>query len=351
MCCPITVGGWFSAGYHSDNTRQSFAFNDLLAYNDVPDQLNLHQAWVYFEKETNSRYCNSADYGFRMDIMYGTDAQSLQANGSVRAAENRDRGNWDASLDHGEYGWALPQAYGQIAYNDWKIKAGYFLSLIGYESSLAPSNFFYSHSLTMFNSEPFTHTGVLAENHSVDGLTLYMGWVMGWDAAWEQELGGSAFLGGFSAELTNDAIFTYMCNIGDFGYRGDNGYNHSAVLELALTDALEYAVQSDYLSVDNAFAVPGDSIEEFGVNQYLYYSLSERVAVGGRAEWWNSNSLTGTSQSYYEITGGLNIQPNANLVIRPEIRYDWTPGDDNFADATGFDYNNTVFGIDAVLTY
>lgn len=351
MCCPITVGGWFSAGYHSDNTRQSFAFNDLAAYNDVPDQLNLHQGYLYFEKEAVADCCNGVGYGFRADIMYGTDAQSIQANGSVRAINNRNQGYWDASLDHGAYGWAIPQAYGAIAYNDWEVKVGYFLSLLGYESSLAPENFFYSHSLTMFNSEPFTHTGVLAENNSIDGLTLYAGWVMGWDAAWQQELGGSAFLGGFSAELTEDAVFTYILNAGDFGIRGNNGYNHSVVIELTLSEQLEYALQSDYLATDDAFGVAGDSVEQFGIVQYLYYWLGERVALGGRVEWWNSNAQTDTSQSYYEITGGLNYMPHPNLTIRPEIRYDWTPGDANFADATGFDYNNTVFGIDAVLTY
>ncbi len=350
MCSPITVGGWFSTGYHSDNTRQSLAFNDLLSYNDVPGQLNLHQGWMFLEKQADASR-TGVDFGFRADMIYGTDAQSLQSNGSARAAENRNQGNWDGSLDHGEYGWAFPQLYGEIAVNDWKVKAGYFLSLIGYESSLAPDNFFYSHSLTMFNSEPFTHTGVLAENTSIDGLTLYGGWVMGWDAAWEQQLGGSAFLGGFSADLNSSSSFTYMFNVGDFGYRGNNGYNHSIVLESELTDNLEYAFQSDYFIADDAFAVAGDTIEEFGVNQYLYYFLSDGVAVGGRLEWWNSNGPTGTSQSYYEITGGVNIRPNANLTIRPEVRYDWTPAEDSFANATGVQYNNTVFGIDAVLTY
>jgi hypothetical protein len=55
--------------------------------------------------------------------------------------------------------------------------------------------------------------------------------------------------------------------------------------------------------------------------------------------------MTGDSTSYYELTGGVNYHANANLVIRPEIRYDWSP-----TDFPG-DYNRAIFGIDAVLTF
>ena len=45
-------------------------------------------------------------------------------------------------------------------------------------------------------------------------------------------------------------------------------------------------------------------------------------------EWWKSNTVTGESTSFYELTGGINYKPHANVVIRPEIRYNWTPGDE-----------------------
>jgi len=42
---------------------------------------------------------------------------------------------------------------------------------------------------------------------------------------------------------------------------------------------------------------------------------------------------------------GRNYQANAILVVRPEIRYDWST-----TDFPG-DYNRAIFGIDAVLTF
>ena len=65
------------------------------------------------------------------------------------------------TFDNGIYGWAMPQAYGEVGYGDWSVKVGHFFTPVGYEVVPATGNFFYSHSLTLFNSEPFTHTGVL----------------------------------------------------------------------------------------------------------------------------------------------------------------------------------------------
>ena len=42
---------------------------------------------------------------------------------------------------------------------------------------------------------------------------------------------------------------------------------------------------------------------------------------------------------------GRNYQANAILVVRPEIRYDWST-----TDFPG-DYNRAIFGIDAVPTF
>ena len=77
----------------------------------------------------------------------------------------------------------------------------------------------------------------------------------------------------------------------------------------------------------------------------LFYGLSDCWKVGGRVEWLKTNTMTEDSTSYYELTGGVYYHANANLVIRPEIRYNWSP-----TDFPG-DYNRAIFGIDAVLTF
>lgn len=347
-CCWLNVGGWTQLGYHSDETRFSQDFGDGLAFNDVPNGLRWQQQWFYFEKLAEADECRG-DWGFRFDIMYGTDAQKTQAFGN-------DNARWDhaESFDHGIYGWAMPQAYLQLAHGDWEVKIGHFFTLVGYEVIPAPQNFFYSHAYTMFNTEPFTHTGVISSYNGIEDITLYAGWTLGWDTGFDQAYGGSNWLGGIGAQLTDDIKVTWIQTIGDFGRRsaGTDGYNQSVVANVALSDNMEYVFQTDYYQSNGSFDDPDAALDEKGVNQYLFYTLNDCWKLGLRAEWWKSNAFTPGNQSYYEITYGVNYKAHANMIIRPEIRHNWTPGEEAFADNNdGTDFNQTVFGIDCILTY
>ena len=46
------------------------------------------------------------------------------------------------NFDHGIYGFALPQVYGEVAMGDLSVKMGHFFTIIGYEVVTAPDNFF-----------------------------------------------------------------------------------------------------------------------------------------------------------------------------------------------------------------
>ncbi len=319
----IDIGGWTQWGYTNKSTG---------LFNTNPNRLNNNQSWIYIEKATDGS--EGIDFGGRVDVMYGTDSQDTQAFGN-------NPGNWDFmnGFDSGAgYGWAFPQAYLEAAYGDLSVKAGHFYTLLGYEVVTAPDNFFYSHAFTMYNSEAFTHTGVLGTYSATDNVTVYAGWTAGWDTGFDQFQNGSNFLGGFSVGLGEDVTFTYITTAGDFGAIGI-GYSHSMVLDIAITDELNYVVQSDVLNNELA----GIDNETVGLNQYLFYTLTEKLAVGGRAEWWKTDS-----DSVYALTAGVNIKPHANLIIRPELRYQVDPGQQNAGIASNKD---GIFGIDAILTY
>lgn len=330
--CPpcVDVGGWASAGFHTRG-------NDL--FNSRPDELAFHQVWLYAEKVADA--CESP-FGFRVDAMYGIDAGDTQAFGNPNGSWDFDNG-----FDHDDYGWAIPQLYGEYAFGDWSIKAGHFYTLIGYEVVTAPDNFFYSHAMTMYNSEPFTHTGVLATGSLSDSLTVYGGWTLGWDTGFDQLNDGSSWLGGASYAMNDSASLTYISTAGNFGWRGDDAYSHSVVLDLTMTDKLNWVIQSDLVRV----ASTGE--DNVGLNHYFLYSVSDCIGLGARLEWWKGDVLTGYaphgavlptdgSLSYYAATFGANVRPHANLVIRPEVRVDWSPA---------ADYDETYFGIDAVVTF
>jgi hypothetical protein len=329
-CRKLKIGGWSQTGYHDINTG---------LFNSHPGKFHQHQAWLYAERAAEGDECN-LDWGFRFDLVYGVDAQDTQAFGNPP-------GTWDYlnGWDHGIYGWALPQAYVEIAGDKWSVIAGKFFTLVGYEVVTAPDNFFYSHALTMYNSEPFTHTGVLSTYSATDDIELYFGWTAGWDTGFERFDDGSNFLGGFSAPLADDLTLTYITTVGNMGVRGD-GYSHSVVLDANLTDKLNYVFQSDLVSLS---ANGGN--DEYGINQYLFYTINDCWAVGSRMEWWKadsgfdhggqSNARDG-QHSYYGYTMGVNYRPHANVTVRPEYRWDWSPA---------LDYNNDGFGVDFIVTF
>jgi hypothetical protein len=318
----IDIGGWMQWGYHNKS-------NGL--FNNHPGSINAHQNWLYAEKVADGK-CGW-DWGFRADIMYGVDAADTQAFGN-------NPGRWDYlnGWDNGIYGWAMPQLYAEVANGPLSIKMGHFFTIIGYEVVPAPQNFFYSHAFTMYNSEPFTHTGFLATYQATDEVTLYGGWTAGWDTGFDRFDDGSNFLGGVSLALNDSTTFTYINTFGNLGARGE-GYSHSLVLDTNINDCWNYVIQSDLVETD----LGGD--HQFGINQYLFYTLNDCVKLGGRFEWWKPGQ-----SSVYSITGGVNIKTNANLIIRPEVRHQWS-GNDTAFNAGGIPVDETIFGVDAILTF
>jgi len=342
----ISAGGWLQLGYHTANNRRNF--------NNRADEVQLQQAWLYAEKaiDTSSGF----DIGGRIDYLYGTDAQDTQAFGTGQ------RG-WDNPWDNGAYGHAIPQAYVEAGYGDLSVKAGHFFTIIGWEVVAAPDNFFYSHAYTMYNSEPFTHTGVLAKYAVDDNTTAWGGYVLGWDSGFDDN--GDAFLGGISRGLTDDLTLTYATIMGRFAearFLGvEKGYMHSLVADYAVTEKLQYIIQNDYLDTeDGADARVRNTL---GINQYLIYNINDKWAYGSRFEWWNVSRdstlfpvASDGNADVYALTTGLNYRPHANLIIRPELRYDWVRGAtaaeaEAFVFEPGSGRDQFTFGMDTIVTF
>lgn len=220
---------------------------------------------------------------------------------------------------------------------------------MGYEVVPAPDNFFFSHSYTLYNSEPFTHTGVLGTYSVNEKLDVYAGWTLGWDTGFNNLDQGNNFLGGFAWSITDNISFAYVNTIGNFGVRsaGNNGYGHSCVFDVSLGEKWNYVFQSDLLSIQ---ATGEDNI---GINQYLFYDYSDRCDLGCRFEWWSAGPETNfdyggqsaapvDQTSYYEVTAGVNLKLTANCRLRPEFRYDWSPT---------LDYTQSIWAIDWVTTW
>jgi hypothetical protein len=334
----VEVGGWAQFGYTSETTLFNGAGEE--------DDFQLNQGWIYLEKAAESE-CGEWALGYRADFVYGVDAPNTQSFGNSRRADGTGSFDIDNGFTRGAgFGWAIPQLYVEATNGDTTIKAGHFYTLHGYEVVTAPDNFFFTHAYSMNNSEPFTHTGVVVTQSVSDDMEVYAGWTAGWDTGFMQQDGGSNFLGGFSTALSDDISFTYITSIGNFGAIGD-GYASSAVVDWQINDKLNYVLHNDFLRADRA------DNDVVAINQYLIYQLSDCVGVGGRAEWWKNDGT-----SVYAVTGGVNIKPHSQVTIRPEVKYDWSPGgqvaaDGNFGinDGTVNGSNETTFSVDVIFTF
>lgn len=316
----LELGGWANVGYHNRNN---------IMLNNRKAEGNLHQAWLYLDKAA-SKNCTTWDIGYRADLLYGIDGQDLQAFGNPPAGAPT---GWDNSWDYGSYGWALPQAYIQFANDTWDVKLGKFFSPFGYEVIAAPDNFFYSHSYTMYYSEPFTMSGALAERQVTDTRSAIVGVATGWDTGFDSDTGG-CLITGHRFQLNENVNVALTTCWGDRGRRGVGALN-TGVAQVQLSEDLKYVVQGDYLDFGTN--------QEFGIVQYLFRDLSQCVAVGARLEWWKSDQLFANTKSTYEYTMGANLKPNANITIRPEVRWDW--------GAAAIDPGTTIIGLDVVATF
>ncbi len=345
----IDWGGWLSTGIYAN--AHGADDNGPLGFRDSNDGWSFDQWYFYAERnpDTSRQWI---DWGFRVDLVFGVDGPDTQAFGGHPDSFDNP---WDTG---GDYGFAMPQLYAQVAFGDLNVKLGHFYTIIGYEVVTIPDNFFYSHTYTMFWGEPFTHTGVLAEYPLGRYITLYGGWTQGWDTGFDNTPGANTFLGGVSLELTKWMSLTYATSFGDFGSNLEAGdiYMHSLVLQWQLSEKLTYVLQHD-LGVNT---LAGEDAEWYGLNQYFLYQLNDCWAAGLRVEWFRDDDAARISWNgpaagnYWEVTWGLNWKPHSNVVIRPEIRYDWFDGVAAGGDLPfdeGHASDQLAGGVDLIVTY
>jgi hypothetical protein len=188
---------------------------------------------------------------------------------------------------------------------------------------------------------------------------MYGGWTKGWDTGFDT-YGGDNFLGGMTLALSEDVSLTYTTTFGKIGFgTSATGYSHSIVLDVTLTEKLNYVLLSDYVDYNGQILdlnFVDATIHRYGVTQYLFYEINDCLSAGARFEWFNAEQSTfnlagqpipGRSD-LYELTFGLNYKPHPNMIIRPEVR--WDKDDDGFIVPASSN-DQLGFGIDAIVTF
>ena len=357
-------------------------WNGPITFNDRAWQGQMNQLYLINERILKE---DQLSLGGRVDLLYGTDYIYTTATGFD--------GGWnDTNGGNRYYGLAMPQLYGEVGTQVLNVKFGHFYTLIGYEVVPAIGNFFYTHAYTMQYGEPFTHTGVLATWNPNDQLSIIGGITNGWDN-WDNGLptlqanpfpgstSNASFLGAvtFSSSDGSQALtlanssgneFATASFVNPFSAYVGNRTVTSIVYSNEFTEKLTYVYQSDLgyqayaggdipVYYETQGQQPG-SAYWYGVNQYLFYNFTDYLIGGLRLEWFRDNNgtrvqyglrdgspeATGFAGNFWAMTWGLNYLVGNNLVIRPELRYDWFSQDlGNAAQGVGLPFGKTAGGL------
>jgi len=339
--CGVSVYGWLAGGIMGNSQSPASEFNGVTTF---PDQWHgqFNQGYAIAEKTIDTGGCG-CDWGFRVDALYGTDYIFTQALGLETRPEGTPK--WNSNPD---YGVALPQAYAELGYNDLSVKVGHFYTAHGYEVVPATGNFFYTHAYAMQYGEPFTHTGAVANWKLSDNLSVLGALVNGWDALdrVDDEL---MSIGGFTWTNGDNLTVAYM-----YGYSIDEPTTYGATTPRHISTLVvtynycdwtyvfqnDVGWQQDGVLTGSTANDPFASAEWYGVNQYLFYEINDCWKAGMRLEWFRDDDgvrvggirpgqtipSSGFAGNFYNLSAGLNWSPHANILLRPEIRYDWYDG-------------------------
>ncbi len=333
------IRGWIDQGMTFNSASPADRSNGPVGYNWRSNDYTMNQLYTTFGRDVCANGC-FWDAGGRVDLLYGTDYRYTEAIGLE--TDSSGDPHWNGLTPGGYealYGLSMPQIYAEFAVPfalGTTFKFGHFYSIIGYESPMAPQNFFYSHSYTKVYGEPATETGMLASTKMSPNLVFHGGFSRGGDM-WENPNDTMSFLGGIClSSLDERTSIGFAIDSGD---REEN--ENRTILSLVFTRQLgerwTYVLQYDFGSQQDAFRDQQGELQKaewYGIDNYIFYSLSDTLSAGLRVEWFRdadryvvfnaegNPALSGSD--YCEITLGLNWQPTKCVMVRPELRWDWS---------------------------
>ena len=357
----MRVRGWLDGGVLGNTSNPASHFNGPYNATEV-DNGQLNQMYLIMDRVMAAD--GSFTIGGRADILYGSDYFLAKSRGMEVNPDGSARWNSNEFI-----GLALPQLYGEVGTNTTSVKIGHFYTVVGYEGVQSPTNFFYSHAYSYMFAGPFTQWGALL-NDTVDNWQLQAGIVNGWNNVVNTS-NHANFLGNLkyngddwwsSLAVITGQEYDNPGNLPTVNNAFTNRTRYSFIVSRSFTPRLEY-VFHQWLGTQDQGAPNGGTAKWYGIDQYVYYRLSENWRLGTRVEWFRDQDGTrvGLTQptnpntvplpgNYASWTVGVNWTPTTNILLRPEIRWDSYQG-----SAKPFDDGQKTYqlllGFDAIVQF
>src|SRR5271166_4098857 len=333
----------------SQGDKYNLNFGQL--FTDHQNQPMMNQALLTVSRALDPKNPDF-DVGFKLQVMYGTDARYAKYMGEFMEMLNSE---YQFTLVEANVTMHVPVGFTSGGLD---LKIGQYPTPLGYEVIDASGNPFYSHSYIFNFNLPFTHTGGYGVLHATPMVDLYGGV----DSGENTTIGGlvgdnnsaPGYLGGINLTLLDGNLTALLLT--HFGPENPwlsvpkanccFRFENDAVITYKYNDKTTFTTEASWTR-DNYFKANG-----IGVAQYVSYTWNDNVTLNARAEVFRDDkgffvaefpgnlnfvrsefgqptTVLGVPQGYYsEYTVGLTWKPPglpgwmAGLMVRPELRLD-----------------------------
>ena len=285
------------------------------------------------KKDPSERY----PFGYGLVLTAGipgtsNDSQKNHALGIFRGDDDqfafRNTPNFDLQEAYGSY--QIPIGSGLT------VKAGKFVTLLGYEVIESPNNLNFSRSFMFTFAVPLTHVGALLSYSPLPWLSLTAGPVVGWDVARDNNSRMSV-MGQVGVSAVKDLALNLNWITGP--EQPHNDTHPRTVLDFVGTYTgikdLTLGLNVDYgWEIDEAFLAASGTRRDndaswWGWAVYAAYDWTKALRTALRLEYFKDAegvrtqlSPPGTKLDLYEVTATLQYKIWKGLVGRLEYRHD-----------------------------
>jgi len=298
--------------------------NELRVY-DYREGYTFNMAEFSVKKDPTERY----PFGFGLVVTAGRDAQKNHSLGIFRDEDDefpfRNTPYFD--LQEAYLSVRIPLGSGII------VKAGKWVSLLGYEVIESPNNLNFSRGFLFNLAGPFTHTGGLLSYAFTDWLTGQVGVVTGSDTS-EDNNTAPSFTGGFVLQLLKELTVNLVTLVGPEQNNNDSHQRwildavavYTGLAGLTLAGEITGGRESREPSVVASGTRRDPDASWWGWGLWGAYDFTERLRLALRQEYFKdaqgARTGFGSKVSLRSSTVTLQYRVWRGLVGRLEYRHD-----------------------------
>jgi hypothetical protein len=311
----IGMGVFLESTYTHNLNRPDSSTNQFRVFDTEADSLRLDVVGLVLQKKASAR----GEGGFRIDAIGGSSLPHVTAaSGLFRDATGKSE---DFDLLQAFASYVAPIGRGL------RLDAGKFTTHMGYEvvEGLDGINDNASRSLLFGWAVPITHTGLRITYPVSNTFSAQAVVVSGWDNV--KDNNGSQSIGAQLFYTPNPAVTMALNLMSGPEKQDDTDQRHSVDYWIAWKagQRLSLAMNADY-GREDGHEPDRRSASWFGVAGYARLTFNDRVALTLRTEAFRDSDgeRTGTSQTIREVTLTPAWKAGKNIVLRGDLRYDWS---------------------------